>query len=348
MNYSAVYIDDLTAAQSVCSNLENIRGARILVTGATGLVCSSVVDFLLNYNDTSDAGITVYVAARSLKKAEKRFGKRMDRSDVVFVEYDALRSISWNFNIDYIIHGASPANPALYVKQPVEKMLANFIGINNILEYAKDHGTRRVLFVSSSEIYGRKDDPEPYHDSEYGYLDILNPRACYPSAKRASETLCASYKSEYGVEFAVVRLGHIYGPTATRSDTRASSQFFYDVLDGHDIVMKSAGSQIRSYCYVVDCASAIITVLLNGEPGKAYNISDPTSVVSIRQLAEKIAECAGRAVVFESPSDEEQKGYNLMDNSSLDASPLLKMGWRGLFGLQNGVEHTLMTIADPE
>ena len=344
MIYNSTYINDLTSAQKSCPNLGMLKGSSVLITGATGLVCSAIVDFLLNLNDTTDAGITVYVTARSKEKADRRFGDWMKRSDVVFVEYDALKEINWEFCVDYIIHGASPANPALYVKQPVETMLANIIGMQNILDYAKKHNTKRVLFVSSSEVYGRKDNSEPYGDAEYGYVDILNPRACYPSAKRACETLCASYRAEYGVDGVMVRLGHVYGPTATRSDTRASSQFFYDVIDGHDIVMKSAGSQIRSYCYVVDCVSAIITVLINGESGKAYNISNPASVVTIRKLAEQIARSSGKKVVFENPSDEEKKGYNLMDNSSLDSRLLEDLGWQGLFDLKTGVEHTIKTI----
>lgn len=341
MNYTATYKSDLTHAQTCCPNLQSVYNSSVLVTGATGLVCSAIVDFLLNLNDTKRAGITVYVTARSSDKAEKRFGVRMLRSDVVFVEYDAQKEIKWNFDVDFIIHGASPANPALYAKQPVETMLANFFGMNNVLQYAKNHKTNRVLFISSSEVYGRKDNADPYGDAEYGYVDILNPRACYPSAKRACETLCASYKAEYDVDSVTVRLGHIYGPTATKADTRASSQFFYDVIEGHDIVMKSAGSQMRSYCYVIDCVSAIMTVLLNGESGKAYNISNPTSVVTIRELAEQIAKKAAKEVIFENPSDEECKGYNLMDNSSLDSTRLQRLGWGGIFNLQTGVSHTL-------
>lgn len=344
MNYTSTYIDDLSQVQDAVPKLENIYGCSVLLTGATGLVCSAVVDFLLNLNDTRNAGLTVYIAARSLEKAEKRFNQRMARTDIVFVEYDALKELTWTFDVDYIIHGASPANPALYVKQPVETMLANILGMNNILDYARKHGVKRVLFISSSEVYGRKENPEPYRDNEYGYVDILNPRACYPSAKRACETLCVSYKAEYEVDSVIVRLGHIYGPTATRSDTRASSQFFYDVLDGHDIIMKSAGLQLRSYCYVVDCVSAIMAVLLNGETGKAYNVSNPASVVTIRELAEQIAVCAGRKVVFENPSDEEERGYNLMDNSSLDGLNLAGLGWHGKFDLKTGLEHTLQIL----
>ncbi len=344
MNYNSTYIDDLTKTQRACPNLDKINRASVLITGATGLVCSAIVDYLLNLNDTRDAGVTVYVTARSREKADQRFGDRVNRPDVVFVEYDALKEIEWGFDVDYIIHGASPANPALYVKQPVETMLANFLGMNNILEYAKNHDTKRVLFVSSSEVYGRKNNSDPYADSEYGYVDILNPRACYPCAKRACETLCASYRAEYGLESVTVRLGHVYGPTATRTDTRASSQFFYDVIDGHDIIMKSAGAQIRSYCYVIDCVSAIMTVLINGEPGCAYNISNPQSIITIRELAELIAESSGRKVVFENPSDLERKGYNLMDNSSLDSTALIELGWVPTFDKKDGIQHTYDTM----
>lgn len=340
MQYTSTYINDLIYAQSACPNLHKIYGMRILVTGATGLVCSAIVDFLLALNDSKKAEIKIYVAARSIKKAEMRFGQRMHRADVSFVEYDALMSLSWDFDVDYIIHGASPANPVLYVKQPVETMLTNFLGMSNILKYAKDHNTKRVIFISSSEVYGIKSNLEPYGDSEYGYIDILDPRACYPSAKRACETLCVSFYAEYDVDSVIVRLGHIYGPTATRTDTRASSQFFYDVLDGRDIVMKSAGSQLRSYCYVVDCTSAIITVLINGDVLEAYNVGNPNSVISIRDLAELISNVSQKKLVFELPTDEEKAGYNLMDNSSLCTEKLLSCGWNPLFSAQVGVQHT--------
>lgn len=345
MNYTLTYMDDLTKIQGAIPSLEKLKKSSFLITGATGLVCSAIVDFLLNLNDTCQVRNTVYLTARSRQKAEERFGERMDRPDVVFLEYDALEEVSWDFDVDYIIHGASPANPVLYNKHPVETMLTNFIGMNNLLLYARKHEVKRTLFVSSSEVYGKKNGAEPYGDNEYGYVDILDPRACYPCAKRACETLCVSYQTEYALDTVVVRLGHVYGPTATREDKRASSQFFFDVLEGNDIIMKSSGAQLRSYIYVPDCVSAIITVLINGKPGSAYNISNPVSIVTIRELAEQIARSSGTRIVFEYPSDEERKGYNLMDNSSLDSANLLLLGWQGMFSLSDGVKHTLETLA---
>ena len=70
------------------------------------------------------------------------------------------------------------------------------------------------------------------------------------------------------IAVSIVRPGHIYGPTATRKDNRVSTAFAYNASDGKDIIMKSDGAQIRSYCYMLDCASAILYVLLKGKKGK--------------------------------------------------------------------------------
>ena len=257
-----------------------------------------------------------------------------------YIEYNALKEIKFDISFDYIIHAASLASPELYVTKPVETMLCNLMGLQKLLEYCREKGVKKILYISSSEVYGKKENNEPYKINEYGYLDILGNRASYPSAKRASETLCASYASEYDIDVKIVRPGHIYGPTATPGDKRASSQFFRDVIAGHDIIMKSAGSQLRSYCYAVDCAAAILTVLLNGKNCFPYNIANIDSNVTIRQLAEEIAESSGKKVVFENPSDSDKIAFNMMDNSCLDATALYGLGWNGKFDCKIGVLHT--------
>lgn len=341
MTYTDNYLNDLRKVQSAIPHPERLDHSRILITGAGGLICSALVDLLLHRNDTAGSGIQVYAAGRSREKLANRFDHWSGRDDLHFVAYDAAKPIGCTERFDYLIHGASPANPAAYNAQPVETMVANFTGIHNILRYARDCGAKRVLYVSSSEVYGRKEGCDPYHEAEYGFLDLLNPRACYPSSKRAAETLCAAYGQEYGVNSVIVRPGHVYGPTATAADNRASSQFPRDVLAGKDIVMKSAGTQLRSYCYVLDCASAMLAVLLEGEKGHAYNISNRGSVVTIRQMAQAFADAAGCKLEFENPTDAESRSYNLMDNSALNAVSLENLGWQGLFDLETGVRATL-------
>ena len=220
-------------------------------------------------------------------------------------------------------------------------MLANIIGLNTLLKSATCNNAKRLLYISSSEVYGRKEEKRPYKEDDYGFVDILNPRASYPSSKRAAETLCAAYSAEYGLDTVIVRPGHIYGPTITDSDSRASAQFTRKAKAGENIVMKSAGSQLRSYCYTLDCASAIITILINGKKGEAYNISNPKSNVTIREMAEALSKAGKVNILFENPSDMELNSFNLMDNSSLKSEKLEQLGWQAVYGITEGALKTL-------
>jgi nucleoside-diphosphate-sugar epimerase len=343
---SKLYLNDLKSIQSSIPSLEKLKNQSIVITGACGLICSAIVDFLIQLNDTLNYNIKIYAAVRPQDNIEVRFPHYLKREDFQYIPYDALEPFQNDIHFDYLIHGASNANPVAYMKEPVETMLANFLGLNNILKHAVSHNAKRVLYISTSEVYGNKDNNESYKENNYEFVDILNPRACYPSSKRASETLAVAYSKEYDIETVMVRPGHVYGPTMSPFDTRAASQFAKDVLEGHDIIMKSEGIQLRSHCYVLDCVSAILTVLLNGKDREAYNISNPDSVSTIRQIAEAYAKAGNKKVIFELPSDYEKASYNMMDNSSLDSSHLESIGWKGMFDLEKGTEHTLKILED--
>ncbi len=340
MNYSNKYIEELkNAAGSL--DLSPLKNKSLLITGGSGLILSALVDIIEYANEHSDQNTTLYLAARTTKELSDRFGDHTKKPSLKYVHYDALMPIDFTCPADYIIHGASNAHPAAYATEPVETLLANVMGLKDLLDYARKVSSKRVLYISSSEVYGRKDEARPFNEDDYGFVDILNPRACYPSGKRASETLCAAYYQEFNVETVIVRPGHIYGPTAAPYDTRATAQFARDVIAGRDIVMKSAGTQLRSYCYMIDCATAILTVLLKGKPSEAYNISNRDSVVSIRQIAEEFAKAAGKKLVFEKPTDQEQNSFNLMDNSSLNAEKLEALGWKAQYPMEKGVRSTI-------
>lgn len=340
MKYGDLYLDELRRANDSI-DLSAMQHKSILITGGSGLILSALTDILCLANAERGADITIYLAARTEAEISSRFTAYYGQPWLRFVPYDALKPVSFDFPADFIIHGASNAHPAAYSVEPVETLLANVTGLKELLDYAKRSESSRVLYISSSEVYGRKDEARPYREDDYGFVDLLNPRACYPSGKRASETLCAAYYAEYGIETVIVRPGHIYGPTATPTDSRATAQFARDVIAGRDILMKSAGTQLRSYCYGMDCATAILTVLLRGKPAEAYNISNKDSIVSIRQIAEELAKAGGCKVVFADATDREQASFNLMDNSSLSSDKLEALGWHADYSLEEGVRHTI-------
>ena len=341
------WIADIDKVIEVVPELDELAGKSLMITGAAGLVCSAVVDIIFRYNDTHDKKIQVLAAGRWPEEMSGRFGDLVNRDDFTFVVYDASKTDNViDVHSDYIIHGASNASPNMIVKEPVETMMSNFLGMKYLLDYAKDQGTKRILYISSSEVYGEKEGTEPYKEGQYGYIDLLKARNSYSVCKRAAETLCASYADEYGVESVIVRPGHIYGPTASPYDNRVASAWSYAVAKGEDIVMKSDGAQIRSYCYCLDCASAMLKVLLCGENCHAYNISNPDSIISIKQMAEILVKSAGVKLRMELPTDEERKGFNPMSNSSLESTSLTGLGWRGCFDAEAGFTHTVQILKE--
>lgn len=347
MKYSPIYHKSLIEACKQLKELEWLNDSSILITGSTGLIGSALVDIIMEANHIFKMNITVFAAGRSKKRFTERFYIYDDNPLLKFMEYDACHPVHFEFEPDYIIHCASNAHPRMYIEQPVETMLANILGMHYLLDYAKSHKTvKRILYVSSSEVYGAKKGNDLYREEDYYYLDILNSRACYPSGKRASETLCKSYVDEYGCNVVIVRPGHIYGATMTDTDSRAASQFIRDVLLGKDIIMKSAGLQLRSYCHVLDCASAIFTVLKEGICGEAYNISNPESVVTIRKFAEIAAKYSGQKIIFGEATRKEEKGYNLMSCSALDSSKLESLGWKGMYSAEEGIKNTLECLTE--
>ena len=363
MRYCKEYFDDVRLVVRTTPGITTLFNKTICITGATGMLCSAVVDIIALLNKEKSAGIKLIIAGRNKEKTAARFDGLLQDGEYEFVSYDATKVGEYLPQADYYIHGASNADPAKMSTEPVETMLGNILGLKTVLDSAAISKGSRVLLISSGEIYGNPVAPDEvslgdqqedvsegkgqyikentFKETDYGYVDILNPRACYPVSKRAAETLCASYYQEHGVDFVIARSCHAYGPGITPADSRATAAFTRNAASGKDIVMKSAGEQIRSYCYTLDSAAALLTILIHGKNGEAYNISNKDSIVSIREIAEEIAAAAGVKVVFENPEDAEKKSYNMMKGSALDSSRLEALGWTAKFDLKSGVKATL-------
>lgn len=315
----------------------NLSGKNILVAGATGLIGGCLVDALMS-NPRKD--YNVYASGRNADRAQQRFAEYLDDKNFHFIRYDVLDKMDGDSPFHYIIHAASNASPNFFAQKPVEVIKSNIYGVVNLMEYGLAHDMKRFLYVSTGEIYG-EGDGRIFTEDYSGYVDCTKSRSCYPSSKRAAETLCVSYAEEYGADVVIARPCHIYGPYFTESDNRVYAQFIRNVLRGEDIIMKSDGSQFRSWCYVVDCVSALLHILLKGGKGEAYNIADDKSNISIRELAEIIAQVGRRNVVMELPHDEERKGFNTVTKSVFSTEKLERLGWKAKTILNDGFVSTL-------
>lgn len=336
-----IYLNDLKN-QSSRIDFDKLDNKSVLITGACGLICSYAVDLLLYANMYLNKKIKVYVLSRNENNILDRFSYY--KGDMLIpVVQDVCKKINIK-KIDYIIHGASNASPKAFINDPVGTMNANYLGSLNVLELAKKWNSN-VIYISSSDIYGNVDVDHPLSENEYGVINILEERASYASSKRASETLCFSYSKQYNTNVKIVRPAHIYGPTYTKGDSRAVSDFIRNVIEGNDIIMKSNGESVRSYCYVGDTVVGIFKVMLDGLSGEAYNISNENNIISIKELANIIAKANNKKVIIDLPKDEISKKIDKnVKMIKLSSDKLRKLGWDCLVNIEEGINISVNSL----
>lgn len=321
------YEEDLKRALSSIIGFDRLNGRRIMVLGATGLIGSFMTD-CLTYAERGDAVISICAVSRNTDKLCERFGK--EEAFLSFVEADVsddsiLKALD-AFAPDIVIHAASASYPAAFISKPAEIMKSNISGAANILEYIKDKNHARMVYVSSGEVLSRVD-----HTGE---------RACYPVSKMAAETLCLSFVREYGTDVVIVRPCHTFGPYVTACDNHASAQFIRMAANGEDIVLKSAGTQRRTYAYVADCASGILTAAALGEKGGVYDIATDETL-SIKEFAEACAEAAGTRVIAGEVSGQDIRERTNIDEQIMDYKGLSAIGWRPTFHLKDAIKRSV-------
>lgn len=342
-DYSSLYFLDIKRGVSGIRNIHRLDKKTVWVTGATGLLGSCIVDLLMTLNEQYNADITVIASGRCINRLQSRFNRFLKDSHLLLHKMDLLDEISFPARkVDFVVHAAGNAHPMAFGTDPIGTLLGCISGTNQLLEYSRRNSVHKFLYVSSGEVYGVGDKKySPFHEGFSGYVNPLEVRSCYPNGKRAAENLCVAYLAQYGLDVSIVRPCHIYGPYVSQSDNRATVQFCLNALKGEPILIKGSGSQTRSYLYVVDCCVAILTVLINGDVGQAYNIASDKPI-TIEGMANLIATMAGTTVVKKS---EHHLGDTPITYQVLDATKLKMLGWREQFSILEGIEHTLKTMS---
>ena len=314
---------------------ERLDGKTVLVTGATGMLASYVTWLLLSLREQAGIRVSVIALCRDARKAKEYFGLFAGKPYFRLLLQDVCEPIACEGPVDYVFHLAGNASPFFINSDPVGIMKCNLQGTMNVLEFARACRAKKVLFASTREVYGKNEEASRLDEQAFGTLDPLDDRSCYPESKRAAETLLKSYYLQYEIPFNVVRVAHAYGPTMKlEHDGRVMADLMGDAVAGRDIVLKSCGEAVRAFVYVTDAVVGMFTVLLLGVAAKAYNLANETEPVSIKELANILAEQRKLQVVV---SEGEQKGYCAYRRTALDTSALEQLGWKLEVSFEEGI-----------
>ena len=330
--------------------LKELCGKTVLITGATGLIGQTLTRVLLQYGagEGPEKKIHVIACVRDREKADRLFeGFASGNLTYLVCDIASLHAKKADRKVDYMIHAASQTSSRAFVEQPVETIFTAVNGTRSALEFARQNEVRCFVYLSTMEVYGAPVDDEKIDEKHGTNLDTMQPRSCYPESKRLCEVLCASWQKEYGVPVRVLRLTQTFGPGVRYDDGRVFAEFARCVIEGRDIVLKTEGLTCRSYLYTADAVSAILTVLLRGSDGEAYNAANEETYCSIREMADLAArECAeGKIKVrIEADRDPSVFGYAPTLHMNLDTSKLRALGWHPSCGLAESYRRMIKSM----
>ncbi|WP_034445663.1 NAD-dependent epimerase/dehydratase family protein [Butyrivibrio sp. AE2032] len=341
---NSLYLEDVKYVANLDLPWDKLKDKSVLLSGATGLIGSFLVDVIMLRNREYGMNTRIVALGRKEETVRERFPYCFDEEWFEFIKQDLNEPVvlSDQMKASFVLHLASNTHPLQYSTDPIGTIMTNVIGTKSMLDVAVSCGAERFLLASSNEIYGEnRGDVELFYESYCGYIDCNTLRAGYPEGKRCAEALCQAYISAKGLDAVIARLTRSYGPTMKMTDSKALSQFIKKGLDGEDIVLKSEGTQYYSYSYVADSVSGLLTVLLKGETGGAYNIADEKSDVRLKELAGAIAQHVGKEVIFELPDAVEAAGYSKATKARLDGSKLKTLGWSMKYDIIEGIARTM-------
>jgi dTDP-glucose 4,6-dehydratase len=315
-----------------------LEGKHVLISGASGFIGGHLVEMLAYMNKLKPSGgVNIYALARDKMKLRSRFPMLKAHKDYVPVIKDVQRVWRPITPIDFIIHAASPSSPKKYVASPVQTILANTVGTQNMLELARKKNSK-LLFLSTGAVYGKNTlGNVSIKEHEFGGDDPLDPRACYAESKRLAESLCRSYYTQYGVDARIARISHCYGPGMQLDDGRAITDILCSITSGNQVHLDSNGEATRPFCYISDTISGLFHILLKGAAGEAYNVGS-TEEISILALAQKM--------LTHIPYDQRQEikinkaamPQASRDSGYLNVDKLRGLGWKPIVDLDSGIK----------
>lgn len=343
--HRVIFEDVKSIVEELGPRLAALSGTCVLVTGASGFLCSYFLDTVAVLNDTGLNPSCRVVAVDNLKTGlSQRLAHLAGRKDMRLLQHDVTLPLILDQPVDWIIHGASIASPTLYRRFPLETIDTNVTGTRRMLDLARQNA-RSMLHLSTSEVYGDPNPPFiPTPEDYRGNVSCSGPRACYDESKRLAETLCAAYHRLWGTPVKTVRPFNVYGPGQRLDDGRIIPDLVAAALRREPIALYSDGRATRAFCYISDAVRAMWHVLLSETDGEVFNVGNDQEEISIRELAERVRQAVGPPWLDIEHRVSEDRHY-LTDNPQRRCPDLRKLRsrfpWQPTVSLKEGLDRTL-------
>lgn len=265
--------------ERVTPRFKDLADSRLLITGAAGFVGSYFMDLMGYANEhyfkqpCQVVGVDNWVAG--------------SRVPTVGPDVTMIARLPPDYNAQWVIHAASIASPQLYLAHPLETLAANVALTERVL--ARCITAEGLLHLSTSEVYGDTTEV-PTLETCLGRATFSTPRAVYHESKRYGEMLCQVHHRLAGVPVKIARPFYIYGPGENLGNGRMVPQLIKAALRGEAFTIYGEGKATRSLCYISDAVEQLLVVMLDGEPGEAYNVgtADEISIGEFAQLGARL------------------------------------------------------------
>jgi len=340
--------EDIGRLLETREDLELFCGQSVMISGANSFLMSYLVYLLLENNRRNHAGTRVLALCRSRERAEARFAPYLEDRNLEILVQDVREPVAWEGDVDVCIHAASPAGIQERQRNPVDTFQANLLGCQNLLELALKKRSGKFLLLSSVDVYGKCRAQGRRKETDTGVLDWNYIRNAYSSGKRGAETLCSLYHAQFGLPGVVLRAFQVFGPGMSLSDGRLHGDFIRQLQTQNKIILKSDGTAVRSFMYLLDATDALLDVLLYGNAGECYNVCDEAGECSVEELARQYVTQWGKGAKVEF-DDSERNTPEVKDALSIvtgDNGKLRGLGWKSRTPLSAGIHRTLQFYTD--
>lgn len=305
-----------------------LHHSSVLITGATGLIGLSLARLFIYMNEKYCADITMHLLIRSREKLNSLLGEYAGKDYIHAHTGDIICFTSFEEDIDYVFHCASITNSKMMITKPVDTILTSVNGTENILRIAQNRNVKSAVYLSSMEMYGSYDGIVTEH--ELGYVNPLAVRSCYPESKRMCENLCSAFYAQYSLPVKIARLAQTFGAGILPGESRVFAQFARSAMNQTDIVLRTQGTSVGNYCYTADALEGLLTILLKGNDGEAYNVVNESMSMQIKEMAALVANeiASGKIAVKFDIQDLAKSGYAPETHMYLKADKLKSLGWK--------------------